>query len=567
MIYCGLKLTHDSTIAIFDNEKLVFSTEIEKINNNNRHAILSDNEIIEFILSENNIRIKDVDQFIVDGWIGDGLRFGEIRTVNRQKKLLLKVAPYHEKNCRESILKKFQFEGLKIGSSKVKFSSFTHVAGHVFSAYCTSEFAKRGEDSLILVWDGGMHPRIYFYSPRLKSPVNLGPLFYLGANIYSIFCQNFGPFKINTNVIKDELSIAGKVMAYVAYGKKNNLVLRVLRETYQSTINESRKYRCISNYPFLFTEMFKRNIFKEDVSDEDIITTFHFFLEEMLLLGLKNKLIEHKIKCTNICIAGGAALNIKWNNAIRMSNLFKEIWIPPFPNDSGSAIGSVCCEIVKTKNGSTNIDWNVYQGPNIKKSSHNSAEWVKSKLCIADLAKILYNEGEPVIVLNGNSEIGPRALGNRSILASPTLPYMKDVLNRIKYRESFRPVAPICIEDKAHLYFDPGFKDPYMLFEHNVRTDFREILPAICHKDGTARLQTVSAQSSPFLYMLLVEFEKLSGIPILCNTSANFKGSGFFPDIDSAVRWNKVNYIWSDDTLLERKVKIMVSPKTHIELA
>jgi carbamoyltransferase len=152
----------------------------------------------------------------------------------------------------------------------------------------------------------------------------------------------------------------------------------------------------------------------------------------------------------------------------------------------------------------------------------------------------------------GRAELGPRALGARSIIAPATNPGMKDLLNDIKHRENYRPVAPICLEEHAPEIFDPGTPDPYMLFEHRVRPDWVQRVPAILHLDGTARLQTVSPADDPVLATILGEYYKRSGIPVLCNTSANYHGKGFFPDAVSAMNWGGVDHVWVNGVLHQR---------------
>ncbi|MEE3922504.1 carbamoyltransferase C-terminal domain-containing protein [Micromonospora sp. BRA006-A] len=150
------------------------------------------------------------------------------------------------------------------------------------------------------------------------------------------------------------------------------------------------------------------------------------------------------------------------------------------------------------------------------------------------------------MVVDGRAELGPRALGHRSIIAPAHDPAMKDRLNEIKLRESYRPVAPICLEERAPEVFDPGTPDPYMLFEHHIRPGggWRDRVPAVVHADGSARLQTVGP-AHPLLFELLTAYERHSGIPVLCNTSANHPGRGFFPDAASAMRWGGVPRVWS----------------------
>jgi carbamoyltransferase len=154
------------------------------------------------------------------------------------------------------------------------------------------------------------------------------------------------------------------------------------------------------------------------------------------------------------------------------------------------------------------------------------------------------------VVLTGRAEIGPRALGHRSIIAPATDAAMRDRLNDLKQRAHYRPVAPVCLEDAAPSVFAPGTRDPYMLFEHRVRPQWLDRVPAVVHVDGSARLQTVGPDN-PVLFELLTAYHERTGIPVLCNTSANFNGSGFFPDVASAARWGQVGRVWSDGALFQ----------------
>jgi carbamoyltransferase len=316
----------------------------------------------------------------------------------------------------------------------------------------------------------------------------------------------------------------------------------------------NRCYGAPMGFANVFANEFKSKIRGQSYSDEDILCTFHHYLEELLVEKLKKKIGRYRRETGNLCLSGGCALNIKWNSAIRDSGLFDRVYTPPFPNDSGSAIGAACCALFQ-KTRSVSLVWDVYSGPLVA-ANGVAPGWVSRPCSIAELARLLHRENQPVILLSGRSELGPRALGNRSIVAPAVSPTMKDILNRIKKRESYRPVSPICLEHKAPDIFDPGTRDPYMLFDHRVRGDWLERVPAIVHLDGSARLQTVSPGENRVVAELLQEYEKLSGIPLLCNTSANFKGCGFFPDVYSATRWNRVNYAWCNHILYEKEDRV-----------
>jgi carbamoyltransferase len=147
-----------------------------------------------------------------------------------------------------------------------------------------------------------------------------------------------------------------------------------------------------------------------------------------------------------------------------------------------------------------------------------------SRNVCADTAKVLA-EGKVVGWFQGRSEFGPRALGNRSILADPRTPEMKDILNRrVKFRQAFRPFAPIVLVERADEIFEGKGDSPFMLMAKRVAPRWRDKIPAVVHVDGSARVQTVSEDTNPVLYKLLKEFEALTGVPVLINTSFNIKG-------------------------------------------
>jgi carbamoyltransferase len=280
------------------------------------------------------------------------------------------------------------------------------------------------------------------------------------------------------------------------------------------------------------------------LSDAAVLASFQEHLFRLLMDGLRA--MPHTAGAP-LCLSGGCALNIKWNAGIRASGLFSDVWVPPFPNDAGSAIGTACAEMVH-RTGDCSLDWSVFSGPGISYGAEPPAGWVWRDCSIEQLAELLHRDGEPVVVLHGRAEVGPRALGHRSIIAPATTAGTRDVLNRVKLREWYRPVAPICLERRAGEVFDPGTRDPYMLFEHRVRPEWADRIPAVVHADGSARLQTVDADD-PVTFRLLTEYERLSGIPVLCNTSANLPGRGFFPDALSAMKWGEVRHVWCEGRL------------------
>jgi predicted NodU family carbamoyl transferase len=220
-------------------------------------------------------------------------------------------------------------------------------------------------------------------------------------------------------------------------------------------------------------------------------------------------------------------LNCDWNTKWKETGFFSEIFVPPVANDSGSAIGTAI-DAQAYFTGNPKIDWNVYSGLEFQSGSELDSE----RYDIRDVdhnhvAELLAND----LVLgwvSGRYEIGPRALGNRSILAAPFHESTRERLNVIKQREQFRPIAPVCLAEDAAQYFGCDHESPYMLYTYKATTD---ALSAVTHVNGTARIQTVTSTSNRNLHGLLAAFKARTGYGVLCNTSLNFSGKGLINNI------------------------------------
>ncbi|MGN9759907.1 carbamoyltransferase N-terminal domain-containing protein [Streptomyces sp. SD31] len=566
MIICGLKLTHDGAVALIEDGQLVFSVEVEKLANNPRYSQVESSSIITTLLRDFGYQPSDVDRWVIDGW--DGKHAGYANLTDQGKPVTLNLAPYRETDAVPDVFEPGHEGTFPLAGESRPYSSYVHIAGHIASAYCTSDFALRGEPSFVLVWDGGLFPRLYWVDPE-RGVENGGELFPLIGHTYATAAHHFGPFRrANEASTVDDLSVAGKLMAYIALGKPQQAILDVLRSTFaehfESESDRTAEFRSkvggfgsTSEPSMSFVHAYFRDVQERlagaGFSDEDVLASVHQFLEDMLIERLVAKVKAWKGEGPwNMCFVGGCALNIKWNSAIRRQDLFTDVWVPPFPNDSGSAIGAAALGLVAEKGRPVAIGWNPRLGPALKPTPEVPEGWRTTPCSPEELAALLHETGEPVVVLNGRAELGPRALGGRSILAAAVEPRMKTVLNDVKKREPYRPVAPICLEEHAPGIFSPGTPDPHMLFDHVVRPEWRDRVPAILHLDDTARLQTVGTEDDETLRRILVAYHELSGVPVLCNTSANLNGSGFFPDVASALEWGRVDMVWSEDTLYRK---------------
>lgn len=223
-------------------------------------------------------------------------------------------------------------------------------------------------------------------------------------------------------------------------------------------------------------------------------------------------------------ISGGCGLNCDWNTGWSELGHFSSVFVAPCTNDSGSALGTAI-DAITTFTGDPHIEWSVYSGLDfVSDTQLDAARWQSRPLGYEDLAAALAT-GRIVAWVQGRWEIGPRALGNRSLLAEPFGAGTRDRLNEIKQREDYRPIAPCCrIEDLAAAFYE-DFEDPYMLYFRRVRESSG--LQAVTHVDGSARVQTVTEPGNPPLHRLLSAFAAQRGIGLLCNTSLNFSGEGF----------------------------------------
>lgn len=560
MLICGLKISHDASIAVIDGNRLQFCVEIEKLDNNRRYSEMGTLSRISDVLRSNGLTSNKIDSYVVDGWHdvpSVGERRGSVRTEDEDgRSVNLTVNSYNESTMQSDVTEPLHVRsGLQLRGVTYDYTSYKHAASHIFAAYCTSPFAAAFEPSYVLIWDGGQYPRLYLVDPARNVVKNLGHIFGMLGTIYGIMGHYFGPYKRTPEQLERERveqstegyfgghSIAGKLMSYIALGQVQPRLLDEMHSIYR------REFRAVKTFEHTFMQGIACEVAGRGYSDADVLMTVHDFVEKLLIDGLRRKL--HSAYCRNLCFGGGSALNIKWNSAIRDSGLFDRVWVPPFPNDSGNSVGAACCDMV-SRTGNYQLDWSVYSGPEISVGSLHP-QWHVLPLTTGQLARLLADTGEPVVFLNGRAELGPRALGNRSILASPTSPVMKTRLNEIKKRESFRPVAPICLEEDAPSVFDPGTPDPYMLFNHTLRDSWSDKVPAVRHLDGTARLQTISRAQNAAVYEVIAAYRSLTGIPLLCNTSANSNGSGFFPNVESAMRWGGANYIFCDNTLYRKE--------------
>jgi len=233
-----------------------------------------------------------------------------------------------------------------------------------------------------------------------------------------------------------------------------------------------------------------------------------FMLEAKAITGKKN-----------LVFMGGCALNSSANTALW--KIFDDVWIMPNPGDAGSSLGAAAALYGK------HIEWKTpYLGYDL------GGDYPTNQILAA------LKQDKIAAVATGRAEYGPRALGNRSILADPRDPNIKDKVNLIKQRELFRPFAPVVLEEFASEWFDMSFTSPYM--QYTVHCKQPDKIPSVVHKDGTSRVQTVNREQHPGLHMLLRKWYWDTGCPVLLNTSLNIKGQPLLNDENDIANWEKM---------------------------
>lgn len=412
-----------------------------------------------------------------------------------------------------------------------------HHISHAAYAFFTSPF----DEAAILTIDGvGEWTTTSFGMAKnndiqltndIRWPHSLG-LFYSAFTYFLGFQVNEGEYKL---------------MGLSSYGKPTyyDLILNELIDVKEDgSIHLNMKYfaftydKVMTNQKFsdLFGIPPRKKNDKVEKIHYDIGASAQKILEDILL-----KMVNHVYKKTcmkNLCLGGGVALNGVANHRILNEGPFERVYIPPSPGDAGSAVGAAKYlyhiyhkqNRVIDKNHGRSIQENVYIGPSYSNDdiklfldSNNIPYQLFEEQSLLEKTAHLISNGYVVGWYQGRMEWGPRALGNRSILADPRNSKMKDVLNeKIKHRESFRPFAPSVLEEHVSDYFDIKSPSPYMLFVAKVKQP--EKIPAVTHVDGTGRLQTVSIDSNPLYYNLIKEFYNITGVPVVINTSMNVMG-------------------------------------------
>lgn len=530
---------HDSAAAILKDGQLLAAAEEERfthIKHGKRPVPFSTYELpfhaIDYCLRVAGIHINEVDHFAysLDPHLLPGGQYAQTATISLPLKpseatnngwlnpwdpLFLSYvvnAPAQLADGWPHHLQK-RFYGAKIDRTHWHFVD--HHLSHAASAFLVSPY----EDAAVMTIDGrGEKATTSYYTGsgndltligQVNMPHSLG-LLYEKMTSYLGFLHSSDEYK---------------VMALASYGKP--AFVDAFRQMIH--VGENGAYT-IDDVDF--TQLFGPARKRGDHFGKlhfDIAHSLQKVLEETVLQ--LTEWLHAETGQENLCMAGGVALNCVMNAHLRNQSPFANIWVQPAAGDAGTALGAALWVDAlqrKTDKRVFTMD-HVYWGPDFDDEAIGKfLEWAKvpyRKVSnIAAETAALLADNKIIGWYQGRMEFGPRALGSRSILASPIHPEMQARLNEVKDREDFRPVAPVVLEEDADEWFEGAKYSPFMLFVYPVKEAMADRIPAVRHVDGTARIQTVNARQHPLYHALLEEFKALTGVPVLVNTSFNTLG-------------------------------------------
>ena len=550
---------HDAAAALIRDGEIVAAAEEERFTRK-KHDYEFPHNAIKFCLKMACMRSEDLDYVV----------FFE-KPFTKFERLLftsMQTFPTSRKVFQESMITwltdKLWIKGLikqtlNIPESKILFSN--HHLSHAASAFFCSPF----EQAAILTVDGvgewatatyGVgNDCVITLKREIRFPHSLG-LLYSAFTAFLGFEVNEGEYKVMGMAPFGEPKYVDKVWKLINQESDGSFTLNMEYFTFHYSTENTYGSKFVdlfgpprdpksffftpeSGYPSYFGEkpVNYARLAQENKHYADVAASIQRVTEDVLI-----KIAHHlhqETGMTTLCMAGGVALNSVANGKILRETPFEEIYVQPAAGDGGGALGaalyayhSVCN---KPRNGAMkHAYWGkAYDAHEIStflKQSGISHTHLEDEDRLLDRVADAIDQGKVVGWFQGRFEWGPRALGNRSILANPGKAEMKDVVNtKIKFREPFRPFAPSVLMEKASDYFDlpdasRHYPARYMLYVMDVHESKRDKLPAITHVDGTARLQTVSADVSPRYYRLIEQVGQATGLPVVLNTSFNLKG-------------------------------------------
>jgi carbamoyltransferase len=512
---------HDSSACLFKDGKLLFACEEEKFTGV-KHDSSFPNNTIDYIFKTYKIKKEDISA--VCYYEDPELKLKRVKENIKENFLR---SPIHSIESYFKIIR--NIKDLKKNLSRVSDNVFysKHHLSHQYYSFFTSDFKRATCLSVDGVGEYETASVGFANGDEINTitvseyPHSIG-LFYSAMTSFLGFKPNEGEYKVmglasygDPNVYLDKVR---DLIRFKNGGVKCNLKYFTWNKSNKIMFN-SELVEHLDIQPRFPEEPIK-------AIHENLAASIQKVYEEVFFDLLKA--ISYIDDTGNICLSGGCAYNGSANGKILDNSSFIKLWIPVAPSDAGSAIGACIHYLVKNKELQERVTQNPFLGPIyfyrdiIKVLKNKKYHMFRSENKLRTYVAKKLHEGKVVGWFEGHCEFGARALGNRSILADPTKEGMKDRINKlIKKRENFRPFAPMVTVDDQNKYFVMVDEIPYMNQIVQVNSEYKDILKAVTHVDGTARVQSVHKNTN--IYKLLREFEKLSGYPILLNTSFNIK--------------------------------------------
>lgn len=529
MIILGINsVFHDTTACIVRDGKLIVAIEQERLSRQ-KHTSAFPHEAINECLAEAGLTFADIDHVAVSFKpaldIGKKLLFAAKNATAAPAIGKLQIVRFYWK-YRE--LKNWYKRKFPSGKAQLHFVS--HHESHVVGSFLISPYEK----AALLSLDGSGEWATGYLGLGEGSQITEYKQMYFPHSLGSVYeaVTLFVGFKPSY----DE----GKTMGLAPYGNAQTYYQQaseVITVSEEGDLEVDLSYFgyqfCKHNYlSKKFVQVFGEPRAKgEEISQRhmDVAAAFQRVLEEC---GLSLcRFLRKQSDAEYLVIAGGVALNSVMNGRIVRESGFKDLYVMPAAGDNGTALGAAYCVYNRILGQPRNF---AHMNPYVGKQYSNAQVEQVLQECklrythhddIESVAARLLADGNIIGWMQGATEIGPRALGNRSILADPTKAHMKDKVNaEVKHREAYRPFAPSVPVEHLKEYFDIEVEVPFMLKVCNVRSEKADLLPAITHVDGSARVQSVSADLNPRYHRLITEFGKISGVPVVLNTSFNIMG-------------------------------------------
>jgi carbamoyltransferase len=541
MLILGLNMFHaDASAAIIQDGEVVFAIAEERLNRVKHYAGFPA-LAVQACLNAVGAKISDIDHVAV----------GQDSDANLTKKVQYalanpaKILNFIRLRQRKEVLRDVRTllaKALSVEPGTLRFQEhhLEHHIAHIASAYYCSPWEKAagfsydGSGDFVSTMMARCEGNDIEVLERVFLPHSLG-------SFYTMICEFIGYKKYG-----DE----GKVMGLAPYGK--DTYCETIREVvapknagfelnldYFMPLGSNQGLQILEDGTVSMARHFSDRMVKlfgeptkphSEIPQRDMDLAFAMQARfEEVFFHLLNEL-HKRVPMEDLAMAGGCALNSVGNGKLFTETPFRRTWIQPAAGDEGLAIGAALHTYSSVlKQPRRYVMKNSYLGPefseerieaDLKKAKLNYRKLERGALLEAVADQIA--AGNVVGWFQGRMEWGPRALGNRSIVAHPGLPNMKDVLNaRIKHREWFRPFAPSILADRQHEYFEYDHPSPFMLHVYKIRPEKRDQLCAVNHVDNTGRLQTVTREENPLYYDLIQAFERKTGIPVILNTSFN----------------------------------------------